>query len=201
MITFGLTGGIAVGKSTVTKTLLKHNIPMVDADQLARDVVQVGTIGYEMLYHYFGPKYFNNYKLDRVKLGNFVFKNSEALRFLNSTVGVLIEDAAGMKFRDLFNEGNSIAGYNAALICERGNTYKYRPLIVVVCHEDIQLARLMSRNSLTREEAMDRINSQMSSAEKIKLADYVIDTSGTIEESIKQTEDIIKKISPKGLVL
>ena len=189
---FGLTGGIACGKSTVTKTFLKHGIPMVDADQLARSVVEVGTIGYEMLLSYFGPEYFINYKLDRPKLGELAFKDPTALKFLNATVGVLIEEEASLQFAKLKSEGHSLIGYDAALICERGNSHKYQPLIVVGCKPEIQLQRLMSRNNLTEAQAIARISAQMPTQKKLEMAHYSIDTSGTIEESIEQTEQIIE---------
>lgn len=83
-------------------------------------------------------------------------------------------------------------GYDAALICEICNAEKYRPLIVVHCPTDTQLARLMSRNNLTRDEAMARIEAQMPVEKKKAMADYLIDTSGTIEYSVQQTEKIIE---------
>ena len=84
--------------------------------------------------------------------------------------------------------------YDAALIIENGHSTRYNPLIVVSCPIEIQLARLMKRNSLTRDEAMARICSQIPTAEKIKFADYVIDSSSTIENSRTQTEQIISNL-------
>lgn len=195
MITFGLTGGIASGKSTATKTFLRHGIPMVDADVIARQVVEPGTPGLYAIEHHFGSSYLNeDGTLNRTKLGKYVFGNSEAMNLINKIMGSLVHDEGERQCQELHAQGHQLVGYDAALICEMGNSKKYRPLIVVHCPADMQLARLMSRNSLTRAEAMARIEAQMPVAEKIAQADFLIDTSGTIENSIAQTEAIIQKL-------
>lgn len=193
MITFGLTGGIASGKSTATKTFRKHNIPIVDADIVARQVVEPGTKGLSYIVDIFTSAYLDeNGFLDRAKLGKLVFSDADALNTINRIMGPLINAESDRQLQELHQQGHQLVGYDAALICEMGNSKKYRPLIVVSCPQDEQVARLMSRNSLTRAEAMSRIEAQMPVAEKIKMADYVIDTSGPVEDSIKQTESIIQ---------
>lgn len=195
MITFGLTGGIASGKSTVTRTFRKHNIPMVDADQVARDVVVPGSNGLTQLINHFGSEFLNeDGSLNRTKLGAVVFGDASAMSTINHIMYPLINDEANLQIEEWHFLGHRLVGYDAALICEMGNSKKYRPLIVVHCPMDTQLERLMSRNSLTRAEAMSRIEAQMTADEKIKLADFTIDTSGAVEDSIKQTEDIIQKL-------
>ena len=200
MITFGLTGGIACGKSTVTKTFRKHGIPMVDADLIARQVVDVGTYGYFSLLKAFGKEFFaEDGTLDRVKLGSLVFQEKTAMKKLNDIMAPMIQEESYKQIKRwlLWLDGQGsrmIVGYDAALICEMGNSKKYRPLIVVSCPRDTQIERLIKRNSLTREQAVIRIDSQMPVEEKIKLADFVIDTSRTIEESVLQTEFIIKRL-------
>jgi dephospho-CoA kinase len=195
MIVFGLTGGIACGKSSVTKTFLAHGIPMVDADLVARQVVAPGTTGLTMIVETFGSSYLlEDGTLNRPALASLVFNDKKAMIDLNHIMAPIIEIESKNQI-DLFHyEGHPIVGYDAALIIEQGNAKKYRPLIVVQCPEDTQLARLMSRNSLTREEAMARIAAQMPTAQKIIFADYVVDTSGTIENSIAQTESIILQL-------
>lgn len=186
---FGLTGGIASGKSTVSKTFLKHDIPMVDADVIARQVVEPGTKGLQSVIKAFGDKYLTQEKtLDRVKLGNLVFSDHVAMQILNDIMGQLITKESVEQLNKLQEVGHPIIGYDAALICEMGNADKYRPLIVVACDPETQLDRLMSRNSLTREQAMSRINAQMPVARKIALADFVIRTDGPIEGSVRQAE-------------
>jgi dephospho-CoA kinase len=200
MITFGLTGGIACGKSTVTKTFRKHGIPLVDADLVARQVVEPGTSGYFQVLSAFGADFFNeDMTLNRTKLGELVFNDSASMKKINDIMGPLIHDEAYWQMnrwlhylRD--NNKPTIVGYDAALICEQGNYRRFKPLIVVSCPKEIQLARLMKRNTLTKEQAEARINAQMSVEEKVKFADFVIDTSREIEYSVLQTEAIIKHL-------
>jgi dephospho-CoA kinase len=192
MITFGLTGGIACGKSTVTKTFRNHNIPIVDADIVARQVVEVGSFGWSAIKYSFGTNYLNEDEtVNRTKLGALVFNNKVSMFTLNAIMAPLIEIEAAKQIKAFYEDGHAMVGYDAALICELGNADKYRPLIVVACKTETQLARLMSRNSLTNDEAMSRISAQMPVAQKIAMADYVVDTEGAIEDSIKQTEKVI----------
>lgn len=195
MITFGLTGGIACGKSAVTKTFRANDIPIVDADMIAREVVVPGSIGLEQVINIFGKEYLQaDGTLDRIALGKLVFNDKNAMKLINGIMAPLINHESRRQQRAMHIRGWKIVGYDAALIIEQGNVEKYRPLIVVACPRDTQIERLMSRNSLTREDAVARIDSQIPVEEKVKIADYVIDTSGTIEESVSQTEKIIQKL-------
>lgn len=207
---FGLTGGIACGKSTVTKTFRDNGIPMVDADQVARDVVIPGSEGWFQVFLAFGKDYLNSDdSLNREKLGALVFSNPEEMKKLNDIMKPLIENESKrqleyrLKNGELFwNEEtnqpgirlSNMVGYDAALIIEMGNADKYRPLIVVYCEPALQIERLIKRNNLTYEQAKARIDAQIPASEKVKLADFVIDTSGTIENSVEQTLNIIEKL-------
>lgn len=200
MITFGLTGGIASGKSTVTKTFRAAGIPIVDADVVARQVVEPGTPGLQTIISAFGEEYLQaDGTLDRIKLGTLVFANKDQLHICNEIMMPLIHNEGAAQIKKLHDAGAPLVGYDAALICEMGNAKNYRPLIVVHCPADTQIARLMSRNSLTRDEAMARINAQMPVEKKKAMADYLIDTSGTIEESVKQTQKIIEILKNESL--
>lgn len=195
MITFGLTGGIACGKSTVTKTFRAHNIPIVDADVIARQVVEPQTIGWHCIRAVFGRQYLNDDQtLNRKKLGELIFSNPDKKMVLEAIMNPMIHLESKKQLTQLHKDGNKLVGYDAALILEHGNADKYRPLIVVACPLQLQLARLMKRNSLTEEAAMNIINKQMSTDEKIKRADFVINTTGSIEESVAQTEAVILKL-------
>lgn len=192
-IIIGLTGGIACGKSTVANIFAQHNIPNVDADIIARQVVEKGTIGLEQIKFAFGKDVLlSDGSLDRIKLGNIVFSNKEYMSKLNAIIAPLIQEES-TKQLDVLHSSHPVIIYNAALIVEMGHTKKYSPLIVVACPQEMQIKRLMSRNSLTYEQAIDRISSQVSTEEKIKLADYVIDSSLDITDSINQTMKIIHK--------
>jgi dephospho-CoA kinase len=191
----GLTGGICCGKSAASKTFIRYGIPEVDADIVARQVVEPGTIGYNTLLKTFGKEYFlENGELDRIKLGNEVFSFPEKMTILNAIMSPLISKESDRQLKELESK-HPICVYNAALICEMGNADKFRPLIVVSCPRDTQIARLMARNTLTREQAVARIDAQMPVEKKVAMANYVIDTSGTIEQSIAQTEKILGIIS------
>jgi dephospho-CoA kinase len=195
MITFGLTGGIACGKSTVTKTFRAAGIPMVDADLVARQVVEPGTAGLNSVINAFGTDFLkSDGTLNRIALGALIFANEEARHLINKIMYPLISEESAAQIKKLHDAGEVLVGYDAALICEMGNDKKYRPLIVVHCPRVTQVARLMSRNSLTRDEAMARIEAQMPVEEKMALADYLIDTSGTIENSVNQTQKIIESL-------
>jgi dephospho-CoA kinase len=206
VITFGLTGGICCGKSTVSKTFIQAGIPMVDADLVAREVVTPGSYGLQQLvnaFNIFGDILQEDGALARSKLAEIVFHHDPLqrqlhLNTLNSIMGPLIHEAASAHIRKLHSHGYPIVGWDAALIVESGNIEKFRPLIVVSCPPEMQLVRLMARNSLTREQAMIRIESQLSTKEKVKVADYVIDTSNSIEGSIRQTKIIIDKFNVTG---
>ena len=194
MITFGLTGGIASGKSTVTKVFRQHDIPIVDADVIARQVVEPGTEGLSQVISAFGEEYLtSDGQLDRTKLGKLVFKSKIALIKLMYIMSPLIKKESARQIEKLHKE-YSIIGYDAALIIEMGNADKYRPLILVSCPKEIQLSRLMSRNNLSKEEALSRINSQLPLEVKTKYADYIIDTSGSIDNSQIQTFSIIQDL-------
>lgn len=199
MITFGLTGGIASGKSTVTKTFRAAGIPIVDADIVAREVVVPGSPGNQAIVDEFGSQYrLSDGTLDRINLAKLVFADKEALKRIDKIMLPLISAESDAQIKKFHQEGYVLVGYDAALICEMGNSEKFRPLIVVHCPRDTQVARLMSRNSLTRDEAMLRIEAQMPVEKKMALADYLIDTSGTVEYSISQTKDIIEALRKRA---
>lgn len=195
MITFGLTGGIASGKSTVTKTFRYLGIPIVDADVVARQIVEPGTVGLQAVVFAFGKEFLqSDGTLNRTKLGARVFADKKELDICNKIMGPLIVDESAAQIKKLHDDGAPLVGYDAALICEMGNSKKYRPLIVVHCPSDTQIDRLMSRNNLTRAEAMYRIEAQMPVEKKKALADYLIDTSDSIESSKYQTKVIAHRI-------
>lgn len=196
MITvFGLTGGIACGKSAVTKVFRANGIPIVDADIVARQVVEPGTDGLKEVIKCFGSDYLNDDgSLNRTLLGAKVFSDRIAMWAINKIMAPLIKDESQKQFTKLFYEGHRLIGYDAALIVEMGHQDRYRPLIVVNCPFEIQIERLTKRNNLTYDQAKARIDAQIPLSEKVKLADYVIDTSGTLENSEKQTLEIISKL-------
>jgi dephospho-CoA kinase len=192
---FGITGSIACGKSTVTRFMKKNGIPIVDADIIAREVVVVGSPGWGMIRAMFGHEYLlEDESIDRPKLGQYVFSNKQALYNLNAIMSPLIQLEAEKQINVLHEEGYDLVGYDAALIIESGNASKYAPLVVVTAPFETQLLRLMSRNSLTEEDARNRISKQLSSEEKAQHADLIIETTGTLEELELKTLDVIDNV-------
>lgn len=195
MLTFGLTGGIATGKSTINKVFAEYNIPLVDADIIARKVVEPKTEGLYALGKEFGAQYINaDGSLNRSKLGDLVFSDSKARKRLDRIMFPLILEESENQIKQLHIDGHNIVGYDSALIIESGLADGFRPLIVVYCTEEQQIDRLMKRNNLSWSKAMNRICSQMPARDKIAYADYTINTGGTKEESANQALEIIKKL-------
>jgi dephospho-CoA kinase len=202
LITVGLTGGICCGKSTVSKTFIANNVPVVDADQVARDVVKPHSLGLVEIIDAFGLRFLKaDGNLDRQALGAIVFSDPNAMAQLNTIMSPLIQEESAKQFKVLEDAGHRFVIYDAALLLEMNDADKYRPLIVVSCTPEQQLERLMKRGMgrgpLTREQAMSIIATQMDPQIKAQMADYIIYTWGTVEESIKQTELIIDILQKK----
>lgn len=195
MIIIGLTGSIACGKSTVSKIFQNKGLPVIDADLVARKVVEVGSEGLEKIKNTFGSKYISlDGSLNRTELGYLVFKEPLALKKINKLMQPLMKKETANQFLELEKSNTRLAIYDAALIIENGGADLFKSLIVVSCSLDIQLERLMKRNSLSKEDAILRISQQLSSREKEKFATMIIDTSGTLEETEKQTLEIFNII-------
>ena len=190
MLTVGLTGSIAVGKSFVLDVLRELGARTIDADQIARECVEPGTPGIAAVVKEFGDAVLDvNGSVDRPKLGAIVFADKAKREKLNSILHPFIiatQDAIIQEWRN--ETPNAVAVIDAALMIESGGYQRFDKLIVVHCQPEIQVHRLMKRNHLSREEAELRIKSQMPQEEKIKFADYLIDTSGEFAETRRQVE-------------
>lgn len=192
---FGITGSIACGKSTVTKFMRKAGIPVVDADIVAREVVVPGSEGLTQLINTFGTEYLSDDgTLNRPKLASLVFEDASQLTRINQIMFPLIHDESHKQMRTFVEAGHEFLIYDAALIIEQGNADNYRPLVVVVTPKELQLTRLMARNKLSEAEALARIDKQLSSEEKVKYADYVIETTGTLDELEQKTLSVLSSI-------
>ena len=192
---FGLTGGIASGKSTVAARLRWHGVPVIDADELAREVLKTGSEGLREVVQLFGSEVLDaSGALDRKTLGRLIFADEMQRQKLNAIthprIGALSRDRAA----ELARRGEPIACYEAALIVENGMTEAFRPLIVCACPEDLQVTRLRAREGTSHEDASARIRAQKPTAEKVAVADYVIDTSGSLDDNARQTDDVLRDI-------
>lgn len=176
----GLTGGIATGKSTVSELLRMLGGVIIDADQLAREVVEPGQPALAEIAREFGPSVIDaGGRLDRKAMGALVFADSAARQRLETIVHPRIRQRLARRLADLTEEGfRGLVVFDAPVIVESGFYREMDTLVVVTADEACQLARLMARERIPRDEARRRIGSQLPLAEKVKLADYVIDNSG-----------------------
>ncbi len=195
---FGLTGGIASGKSTVAARLRGHSVPVIDADALAREVVAPASSGLEEIVAAFGAGVLAaDGALNRKALARIVFADDALRARLNAITHPRITARMLERAGELDRAGEPLACYEAALIIENGAAERFRPLIVVACPEAVQLARIRSRDALSQEDALARIRAQRPLSEKVAMADYVIDTSGPLQRSAEQTDEVLRVICAK----
>lgn len=176
MTVIGLTGGIATGKSTVAELLRRElNVPVLDADQVARDVVEPGRPALAEIAARFGPEVLTpEGRLDRKALGARVMANAEERRALEAITHPRIREEIGSRLAALQASGAAVAVVEAALMAETGSYKLYDQLIVVSCSPQTQLARLIAREGMTEAEARRWIDSQMPLGQKEALATVVI---------------------------
>lgn len=200
MLKVGLTGSIAVGKSHLLAALAELGCRVIDADQIARDVVTPGSEGLEAVVAHFGAGVLTaDGHLNRATLGALVFADEEQRKELNAILHPLIISRQDELLREFARDDpDGIAIIDAALMIESGGYQRLDKLIVVHCRPEIQLARLMKRDGLSREGALARIAAQMPQDEKKKYADFLIDTSGDYAETRKQVEVVYGQL--KSLV-
>ncbi len=188
MLRVGLTGNIATGKSTVASKFAELGAHVIDADLIAHDLMACGTETYRAVVDQFGKDILcGDGSIDRRILGSIIFNDTEKRLRLDSLTHPAIGSEIFRRIGDL--ERTSVRGIvliEAALLVEAGNKEKYHRLIVVTCSPSIQIARLMERGNLTYVGAKARIDSQMSMKEKLKFADYRIDTSGSLAQTYDQ---------------
>jgi dephospho-CoA kinase len=174
MRVFGLTGGIASGKSTVSAIFAAEGIPIVDADDISRAVVAPGSDGLAAIVAAFGPEVVRDGALDRAKLGEIVFGDAAKRRVLNAIVHPRVGAESAQRLARLDAEGHALACYDAALLVENGIADAFRPLVVVATSPEIQHARLVARDGLTDAEAAARLAAQAPIEAKIAAADLVL---------------------------
>ena len=192
MLRVGLTGSIAVGKSFVSSVLAELGCPVIDADAVARDVVAPGGAGLRAIVAEFGEEILGeDGALDRARLGKIVFADKAKREILNQILHPLIFKAQDARLREIEERSaEAVAVVDAALMIESGGYRRFDKLIVVHCRPEIQLERLMKRDRLTEQEATARISAQMPQTEKMRYADYLIDTSNGFTDTQRQTEEV-----------
>ncbi len=191
MHTVGLTGGIGSGKSAVSALLRKYGAVVVDADLVAREVVDVGTPGLAAVVEAFGPEVLQpDGSLDRAGLGRRVFSDREALARLNAITHPLIAARTRALFREAAEASTAVLVHDVALLVENDMTHDYDAVVVVAADPATQLDRLVSLRGMSPDEARARIAAQLPLADKLAVATHVIHNDGPLEELEPQVERV-----------
>lgn len=198
MYLIGLTGGIASGKSVVARRLAEHGAVHIDADQLARQVVEPGTPALARIVEAFGDGVISaDGTLDRAALGVIVFTDSAKLAELNGITHPEVKKLA----RALISEAesadpNAVVVYDIPLLVEASADQDYHPfdlIVVVNASTETRIDRLVRLRGLSREEAVKRLSSQVSDEERLAIADAVIDSNGTLHQTIAQADALYER--------
>jgi dephospho-CoA kinase len=175
LVVFGLTGGLATGKSSVAKRWRERGLSVIDADEIARDVVAPGSAALAELALAFGNDILlPDGALDRKRMAALAFSDASARKKLEAITHPRIAAASQARARELADRGLPLACYEATLLVERGLADTFRPLVVVSAPEEEQVARAIARDGVSKEEARARVDAQLPAREKEAVADHVI---------------------------
>ncbi|GGN91931.1 dephospho-CoA kinase [Saccharibacillus kuerlensis] len=192
----GLTGGIATGKSTVSRLLEAEGVRIVDADVIARNVMNPGQPLLEAVAKRFGPEFLlPEGGLDRRRMAEHIFNRPEEREALNAIVHPAIRAEIRRQVEAWEAASpNVIVAADIPLLYESGLEELYEKIVVVYVPQEVQRSRLMLRDKLSPEQADSRLNSQLDIEEKKHRADYVIDNSGSMEDTKRQVEELLEKL-------
>jgi len=195
--TFGLTGGIASGKTTVAAMFAELGAKIIDADRLGHEVIRSPLPAYHEVVHHFGFEILDaEGEIDRKCLGGIVFSDPEKLRLLNSIVHPrAIERIEQLATAYHLADPKAVVLVEAALHYEAGIADRFAKMIVAWCRAEQQVERLMAKTGVSREEAERRIATQMPAEEKRRRADYVIDCSGSREETRARVGAVYRELT------
>ena len=194
----GLTGGIASGKSAIGKILQREGFAVVDADVLARTVVESGRPGHDQVVQEFGPSILKrDGSIDRTKLGSLVFADATLLKKLEGIIHPYVKKMVIEKKKILVNQGQSVSFYMVPLLFESGDQNSFDRIIVVSCSQAVQVERAMARDGLNEKEVLSRINRQMAVEDKVALADLVIENNGSLAELEEKVLQLINTMPMK----
>lgn len=196
MLRIGLTGGLATGKSVVGRELSRLGCRVLSADDLGHAVLQKGGEAYEPVVQAFGREILSpDGEIDRRGLAGIVFHDDAKLKLLNSLVHPAVfsrEEAWMQQVEDA--EPCALAVVEAAILVETGSYRRFHKLVLVVCDEQQQIERAMARDGASRDDVLARIRRQMPLAEKKRFADYVIDTSRTMDDTFVQVAHLYESL-------
>ncbi|HAT53791.1 MAG TPA: dephospho-CoA kinase [Lactobacillus sp.] len=191
----GLTGGIASGKSTVSKMFADAGVPIIDADKIAREVVAPHSRVLKRIIAAFGKQILTvDERLDRRRLGQLVFGDPKKLAQLNDIIQPVIRQVIGARIVALRAHDTPIVVLDAPLLLEQHYEADVDLIVVVTVPREVQLSRLMARDGLSLAAANERINSQMPLSKKVAVADVVVDNSQRLEETRLQVVNLLDKV-------
>ncbi|XGC80221.1 dephospho-CoA kinase [Bdellovibrio bacteriovorus] len=183
----GLTGGIACGKSTVSRLLKNHSIPIIDADEIAHDVVRPGGAGLKSVVHHFGNEILDaDGSLNRRKLGQLVFGHPEKLKALESILHPLIRAETQRRRQVLMDMNTPLAIYDIPLLFETHAQDQFDAIVVVTCTKEQQKERLRRKNGWSEDEIEMRIASQIPNQFKEKEADFILENNRDEQHLLKE---------------
>ena len=194
----GLTGGIASGKSTVARLIAGRGIPVLDADQLARDVVEPGQPALAEIARLWPEAITASGALDRRRLGAIVFGDAAARARLEAIMHPRIVALADARAAALAAAGHRLAFYEASLLVETGRHRDLDGLVVVTVSPETQIARAMARDRMSRDEAHARIAAQLPLAAKVQAATFVIDNDGRPEATEARVDELLAALAAGG---
>jgi len=198
-VVVGLTGGIASGKSTVSRLLKEHSVPVIDADVLAREVVAPGTSGLRAVVGQFGTDILSpDGTLDRRKLGDIIFREAKKRKILNGIVHPAVRRAMLREVVRCWWKGESICVLDVPLLVEAGLWRWVGDVVVVYCSRDLQMKRLMIRDDLTQTAAQDRLAAQVPLIDKVQYANRVVENSGGPQELAFQVDAVVSALKRKA---
>jgi dephospho-CoA kinase len=196
MISAGLTGGIGSGKSTVAAQFAALGAVTINSDEIGRNMMKPGTVVYDRIVSGFGPEIVDaSGQLDRARLADIVFNDLDKLKHLNAIVHapVLREIDRQVQLERARN-GNAVVLVESAVLFEAGQHRRFDKIIVVWCRPEQQVERFVSRSHLSEEDVRRRMAAQMPGEEKKRMADFVIDTSQSMEDTTRQVKDVFSQL-------
>ncbi len=196
MLIVALTGGIATGKSVAARVLEELGCYVHHADKTAHELMEPEKPAWREIVDHFGEEILNNDKtINRSKLGSIVYSDRKERLFLNKIVHPLVSEKRKEIIQSLEKDGRyKIFVSEAALTIEAGFVQFFDRIVVVYCEKETQIKRLMERDQISRGEALEKLKSQKDPEEKTKYADYIIDTSGTLQSTIEQAERVYRNL-------
>jgi len=196
MPVIGLTGTYGCGKSTVSNAFKEKGFKVIDADQIARDVVQKGSKAYNSIVEVFGEEILDKDKnINRKKLASIVFSDDNALHTLNLIVHPEVRKEE-LRLLELY-KNEPLVILDVPLLFENKMEHLVDAVIVVIINEKVRKERLMRRDKCSEEDIQKRLSHQMSQEEKAKRTDYIIDNSSSLKKTINQVNDILKKLDER----